>query len=139
LNGSDLGSWLIGVPVVLIGALLVGRMHRRERPALLWAGILPFAGYFLRQSALGGWDVARRVMRPQLTIDPGYYSFRTSLPDGAERHLFLSVVSLLPGTLTARFEGDAVRVHAIDVGSDLESELALLEQRIARMFARAGN
>jgi multicomponent Na+:H+ antiporter subunit E len=111
----------------------------RPRPVLRWAGILPFVGFFLRHSALGGWDVARRVMWPQLTIDPGFVSYRTSLPDGAERNLFLSVISLLPGTLTAQFDGDAVRVHAIDVESDLEAELVLLEHRIAGMFAGTRN
>ena len=138
LNGTDVDSWLIGVPSVLIAACLGSRLNRRQS-ALRWAGILPFVGFFMRHSALGGWDVARRVMRPQLTIDPGFVSYRTSLHDGAGKNLFLSVISLLPGTLTARFDGDAVRVHALDVGSDLEAELALLERRIAGMFAGAGN
>jgi multicomponent Na+:H+ antiporter subunit E len=139
LNGADPGSWLIGVPTIMVGSLLVARMHRRQGPELRWAGIPAFAFYFLRQSALGGWDVARRVMRPRPAIDPGFLSYRTTLPDGAERHLFLSVISLLPGTLTARFDGDRVRVHAIDVGSDLEPELAELERRIGGIFAGAGN
>jgi multicomponent Na+:H+ antiporter subunit E len=139
LNGTDMGSWLVGLPTVLTGALLVSRMHRRRQPALRWAGVAPFAVYFLRQSVLGGWDVARRVMGPRLTIDPGFVAYRTSLPEGAERHLFLSVISLLPGTLTARFEGDTAHVHAIDVESDLQTELALLEQRVAGMFASRGN
>jgi multicomponent Na+:H+ antiporter subunit E len=139
LNGTDTGSWLIGLPTVLIAAALVSRMPRRRRSALRWSGVPPFAVYFLRQSALGGWDVARRVMGRRLTIDPGVVAYRSSLPDGAELHLFLSIISLLPGTLTAQFDGDAVRVHAIDVASDLQSELAVLERRIAGMFAGAGN
>jgi multicomponent Na+:H+ antiporter subunit E len=139
LNGADVKSWLIGGPTVLTAAVLFSRMHWPRRPVLRWAGVLPFAVFFVRQSVLGGWDVARRVMGPRLAIDPGFVDYRTSLPDGAERHLFLSVISLLPGTLTAQFEGDAVRVHAIDAASDIQPELAALERRIAGLFAGAVN
>jgi multicomponent Na+:H+ antiporter subunit E len=114
-----------------LGALL----RAESRPRLRWRGLLPFAGFFLRESVRGGWDVAWRVLHPRLRVAPGFIHFATALPEGPARHLFANVVSLLPGTVAAGFERDRVIVHAIDVSSGVEKSLRAVEQRVASLFA----
>jgi len=135
LNGNDLGSWLIGAPTVLAAAGLGALLWADSRPRLRWRGFLPFAGFFLRESLRGGWDVAWRVFHPHLPVAPGFIHFATVLPEGPARLLFANVVSLLPGTVTSGFEGDQVIVHAIDVNSGVEASLRAVEQRVAALFA----
>jgi multicomponent Na+:H+ antiporter subunit E len=114
----------------------LGTLLREDsRPRLRWSGLLPFAGLFLRESVRGGWDVAWRVFHPHLPVAPGFVRFSTVLPEGPARHLFANVVSLLPGTVAAGFEGDDVIVHAIDVNSGVESSLRAVEERVASLFA----
>ena len=43
-------------------------------------------------------------------------------------------ISLLPGTLAARLDGDRVELHLLDESVDPEPGLLRLEQAIARMF-----
>ena len=45
----------------------------------------------------------------------------------------INCVSLLPGTLAARLDGDQVELHLLDAGEDPEPELRRLEQAIARL------
>jgi multicomponent Na+:H+ antiporter subunit E len=134
LNGPDLASWLIGVPTILAASTLVMRYPRHRPLDLRWAGLAGFALFFFRQSVLGGWDVARRVLEPRPRIDPGYVDYETSLPPGPARHFYIGVISLLPGTLTTDVEGDRIVVHAIDVEADPEAALGELEVQVARIF-----
>jgi multicomponent Na+:H+ antiporter subunit E len=134
LNGNDLGSWLIGAPTVVAAAGLSALLRADPKPRLRWRGLLPFAGFLLRESIRGGWDVAWRVIHPRLPVAPGFIRFATVLPEGPARHLFANVVSLLPGTVAAGFEGDRVIVHAIDVNSGAEPALRAVERRVARLF-----
>jgi multicomponent Na+:H+ antiporter subunit E len=134
LNGNDLGSWLIGAPTALAAAGLGALLRADPRPRLRWRGLPPFAVFFLRESLRGGWDVAWRVFHPRLPVAPGFIHFATVLPEGPARHLFANVVSLLPGTVAAGFDGTGVIVHAIDVNSGVETSLRAVERRVARLF-----
>lgn len=134
LNGGDARSWIVGGPVVLAAAMLSARL-RPERP-WRWrlAGVLPMAWFFLRESVRGGFDVARRALRPSLPLNPGMLRFDTRLPDGSGRLLFTALISLLPGTLVVASEGAALQIHALDAGPGAESELRALEERVAGLF-----
>jgi multicomponent Na+:H+ antiporter subunit E len=135
LNGGDLESWLIGGPAVLAAAVLGGVLTNGRRVRLRWAGIPPFAAFFLLESVRGGWDVAWRVLHPRLPVEPGFIHFSSALPEGPVRYLFANVVSLLPGTVASGFDGDRIIVHALDLNSRVEPALRALEQRVARLFA----
>ena len=134
LNGGDARSWVVGGPVVLAAAALSARL----RPERSWhwrlAGVLPMAWFFLRESVRGGFDVARRALRPSLPLNPGTLQFHTRLPAGSPRLCFAGLVSLLPGTLVMGFEGNLLQVHALDCGPAAETELRALEHRVAALF-----
>ncbi len=134
LCGPSLESWYVGVPAVLAAAWTASRFPASLPLGLRWSGLVPFASFFLRESVVGGWDVARRVLAPEMRIAPGHVAYRTSLPPGPARHLMLSSISLLPGTLSAGIEGDCIDVHAIDVNDDPSAGLRRLEQRVAGLF-----
>ena len=135
LNGSDLASWLIGVPAILTASALVAWFPRHQTSDLRWTGLAGFALFFLGQSVLGGWDVARRVLERRPRIAPGYVNYETSLPAGPARRLYVAVISLLPGTLTTDVEGDRIVVHTLDLGAAPEAALEKLETRVARIFS----
>jgi multicomponent Na+:H+ antiporter subunit E len=56
-----------------------------------------------------GLDVAWRALHPALPIEPQFQRFRLHLPEGQPRTLMVSVLSLMPGTLSAELEDDATR------------------------------
>lgn len=143
LTGADAGSWIIGAPAVLVGAWLSLRLL----PAATWrwtpAGALAFAGFFLRESLCGGWDVARRALVPGLPLNPGLVTFFPRLPAGAPRWFFCGVVSLLPGTAVISIAADAIAVHVLDASPGSPEDLRKLEDRVAALFGltllRAGS
>lgn len=90
--------------------------------------------HFLRASLLGGIDVASRALHPRLPLEPALVVHPLSLPPGLPRTLMLSVVSLLPGTLSVAIDtDDRLHVHVLVRGAD--HGLADLERRVARLLS----
>lgn len=127
-------AWLVGLPVVLLAALVGIRLSGPALPRISPIGLLAFLLVFLRESLAGGVDVARRTLGRRLRIQPGFRSYRIRLRDRAARVLLVNCISLLPGTLAATLEGDRVEVHMLDERDDPEPQLVRLEQVIGRLF-----
>jgi len=136
LTGID--ALLLGLVTVTVGGIagawMVPGMPHPWRPLRL----LRFCGFFLWTSLEGGFDVAWRAMHPRLAIEPGWLRYRLDLPAGQPRTLMVSIMSLLPGTLSADLESDNVLlVHAL-VADDLDAVQATalrLEREIAWFFS----
>ncbi|MDM7459637.1 MAG: Na+/H+ antiporter subunit E [Paracoccus sp. (in: a-proteobacteria)] len=126
---------IFGLPAVLAAVALSLLLPAPPGWRLSLTGALTFAMWFAVNSVRGAVDVAWRAFRPALPLDPGFRSYRPILPAGAPRVMFLNTITLLPGTLSAQVEDEQVIVHMLDMGADLEANLAKLEQRIARLFA----
>lgn len=134
LNRGDAASWVVGLPSILIGAWLTALLPPPQPWRISPAAALGFVPFFLWNSLRGAWDVTWRALRPGVPIRPGFVDYRLRLPRGPARVLFLDVVTLLPGTLSADVDGDIARVHAIDLREPHEAALAALERRVARLF-----
>lgn len=99
--------------------------------------LLRYLGYFFWQLALSNLDVARRVISPDLPINPGLVEIHTGLTSELGRMLLANSITLTPGTLTVEAEGDRLLIHWIDraPGEDMESATRAIasgfEQRIA--------
>lgn len=144
---SALGYGAVAVPVVVAASyVLTGRPRGRRTPAggalrgaaepVAVAGVLAvaLAGWVLWRSIVGGVDVARRALwLPRADIDPEWLTHTTALRTPAARAALALVANLMPGSLTARLEGDRVDVHAISPAVDVAGSLDELESRIARI------
>lgn len=84
-----------------------------------------FAGHFVRESLVAGFDVARRAFDPRLPLKPGYLVIPSRLPPGTWRAAFGALTSLVPGTLPvgADLEGNLV-YHCLDLDQPLAASLA---------------
>jgi len=135
LTEASVDSWVVGLPVVLAGTAASLRLAHGSMPPLRPLRILFFIGYFLRSSLLGGIDVTWRALHPDLPIRPQLVQYPLLLPRGAARTLFMAVVSLLPGTVSADIDGDLLITHVIDGRKPIQKELNRLERIVAWMFA----
>lgn len=134
LSGGDPESWIIGVPAVAAGSWSAHRLRRERRTAISFLGLARFAPLFLWGSLRGGVDVARRILAPTMSVRPGFRCYRTSLFEPSARVFFATCVNLLPGTLTAKIEGDQLRIHQLDITADTDAELRRFERAVARVF-----
>ena len=134
LVGFEPGSWSLGAPAVLLAVWLSLQLSAPVsfRP---WP-VLVFVAYFIGRSVIGALDVAMRALAPRLRLAPALVVYRTSLPAGLPRVLFLNSISLTPGTLSADIRDDTVWVHVLDEHGDHQQALAGLEGRLARVFSQ---
>jgi len=105
----------------------------RLRPLALPGLALRFAW----RSLLAGWDVARRAFDPRLPLRPGFVAYRVGLAPGPARSAFAALSSLLPGSVPAGEEGDALVYHCLDVGEPIAAQLAEEEAALRRVLAGA--
>ncbi len=129
----------IGAGAVAV-ALAVGASLRLLPPRgrLLRPGpLLRLALLFLSRSLVASFDVAFRALRPGPPVAPGLAAVPVALPTATQRALLRTFVSLVPGTLGIRDEGERLVLHLLD-GSDAGAAAARAEvQRIEILIAAA--
>lgn len=136
LTGGSPASWAFGLPVALACGGVAARLLPVAPFRLDLRGTIAFVPFFVRRSLVGGVDVARRALAPDPGLAPSVVTYRMRLPaDSPARVVFVNVLSLLPGTLAAGLEGDAVTVHVLSGRAD--EGLRALETAVARMFRPA--
>ncbi len=132
---SGLKAWLPGLLAALAGAALSGWLATTRPRRLPPLRVVPFALYFVVESMRGGLDVAWRALHPGLPIAPQFFRFALDLPAGQPRTLMVSVLSLMPGTLSAELEDDGASlvVHALTPAA--MASVDQLQAQIRRLFA----
>ena len=132
LSGGVAGSWVIGVPAVLC-ALLVSAVLLPPTQ-LVWWQLVAFIPFFLWQSLKSGVDVALFAFRPRMSLAPKLIDYPLRLPLGLAQVTMINVISLLPGTLSAKLNKGVLTVHVLDSQGNYLADLQSLEQRLERIF-----
>ena len=88
--------------------------------------------HFLRGSVIAGFDVARRALRPDLDLNPGFISAPLRLPPGDSCNAFCALASLAPGSLPVAMDDDALLIHCLDVSQPVARDLAAQETLFIR-------
>lgn len=136
ISEADIGSLVVGVPLVLAGAAVSLVLAPRPLNLVSLPGLVRFTIFFAVQSFLGGTDVARRALHPRMPLDPSCMWYPLRLADEGQRVMFANTLSLLPGTLSARFDGDRLEIHVLDKQSSTVASVARVEDRVADLFGQ---
>lgn len=131
---GDHEAWWVGIPVIAAAVVASLWLMPPQRLRLSLVGLLRFLPYFVAQSFLGGLDVTRRALQRRLELAPDIIAHRVRLQSHAPLVLFVNAISLMPGTLSTRFEDGVVHVHALDRRLPIARQLARLERRIAGLY-----
>jgi len=100
------------------GFLFAGTQFTLNTPRL----VLGYLWLFTRELVNSNLDVARRVVAPEVRINPGIVEIKTRLKHPTYRLILANSITLTPGTLTVDMIGDSLFIHWIDVtGKDVES------------------
>jgi multicomponent Na+:H+ antiporter subunit E len=135
LSDGSFSSWIIGAPTVA-GAAYASMLLQSETPSRFHLlSVVQFLGVFLWDAVRGGVIVAVRAFHPHLPLAPLFVEYPLQLPESSARLLFANTVSLLPGTLSARFHDNHLTIHALAGDpQDISAELRSLEQLIANVY-----
>jgi multicomponent Na+:H+ antiporter subunit E len=104
-------------------------------PAISPGGLLRFLAWFIRQSLIGGVQVAWLALQPRPALRPALIELPLTLAPGLPRLLFTASLSLMPGTLGVRLQGDRLLVHVLDREQALQADA--LAERVAAVFGEA--
>ena len=138
ISEGRVDSWVVGVPAVLAAVAFSFYLQPPSQYRLSLPGILAFWWFFTRQSLVAGMDVAKRILSPEMPIQPGEVTLELHLPEGAPRWLLAMTLSLLPGTLSVRLEEKSLVLHCLDIGEPVEVEVLNAERRVAAVFGLSG-
>jgi multicomponent Na+:H+ antiporter subunit E len=110
----------------------------RFRPRFAILALL--AARFVWQSVVAGIDVARRALDPRLPLRPGFVVYPIRLQSSLARNVFLTLSSLLPGTLpVGSDERGAVLIPCLDVGQPVVAEMTAEEVLLTRALGWESN
>ena len=133
LYGPDLAALPVGLGAAAAATwaslrlLPPGSFHPRL------GSLIVLAFRFVWQSVLAGIDVARRALEPRLPLRPGFVTYAIRMRPSPARSTFLSIASLLPGTLpTGLDETGALVVHCLDTDQPVVAQMAAEEARLNR-------
>jgi len=99
--------------------------------------LIAYIPWLLYQIVLSTIHVALLALHPKMLtrIDPTIVTFKTKLKSNVARVALANSITLTPGTITIRIEGNIFYVHAISrkAAAGLPGEM---EDRLARVFER---
>lgn len=73
--------------------------------------------FFLKAIVKSNIDVATRVLKPTLPINPGIVEVKTKLKSRLGRLFLANSITLTPGTITVDIKGDSLFIHWINIDS----------------------
>lgn len=134
LSGGNTGSWVVGAPTVIFATLVTLFLPAPGPWAWRPIGVAPFLLFFAWQSLRGGIDVAQRAFRPTVRLDPALIDYPLRLSEGSACVFLINAISLMPGTLSAEFDGRRLTLHVLDRTIPVVEEIQALEFRVASLF-----
>jgi multicomponent Na+:H+ antiporter subunit E len=109
----------------------------RRWPARLW-GTLVLVAWFLQQSIIGGFDVARRAVWPKVDIEPAVVDVHVTLPQGPAQQLSLLLMNLLPGSMVQHVkyveDKPVAEIHTLSLDLEPKKQWAALQHRVQQAF-----
>ena len=133
LNGLE--GWWLGLLAASAGAAAGGLLASGQPHPWRPHRLLGFAVFFLLESFKGGVDVAWRALKPDMPIKPEFHRCRIDLPEGQPRTLMISVVSLLPGTLSADLSDDGQELVVHTLMPEAMASVERLDRQIRWLFS----
>lgn len=113
--------------VISAAALIVSFAFARPRsfPVITPKRILYGIGYIFYLFAAivkANVDVALRVIKPRIPLNPGIVTIKTTLVSKLGRSVLANSITLTPGTLSVEMKGDRLFIHWIDISSTDQEE-----------------
>jgi multicomponent Na+:H+ antiporter subunit E len=132
---------MVGIVVAFIVTLLTRDLFPDEMIKFLnpvrffWAIIyLPYLIFYI---ILANFDVAYRVLNPNLPILPGIVKVKTALKSELAKTILANSITLTPGTLTVEIDEDDYYIHWIYISTeDPEEQRQIIIGRFERMLRR---
>jgi len=106
---------IIALAAIMSSVLFVGSGKTPSITLKKVAYTLAYIGYMLVAIAQSTMDVARRIVRKEIPLNPGIVKVKTHLQSKAGRMILANSITLTPGTLSVDVKDDYYYIHWIDI------------------------
>ncbi len=134
ISGWDVKDLPVGIAAAAAATWASLALLPAKGSWLRLGALAALATSFFRGSVVSGFDVARRALRPQLDLRPGFVTVPLHLPSGNARNAFTALASLMPGTLPVGMDEESLLVHGLDVTQPIAQDLAQEEALFLRVL-----
>ncbi len=132
---SSLG---VGIVFISMASLLSLYLAQEQQKTKQWLrsplSLLSFLYYFCAQSLRGGWDIARLALTPKPNLSPGFIKYHTDLANESQVFTLMQVLSLLPGTVSAKQNCRELTIHVMNMNSFNLTEIDDCQMRIRTLL-----
>ena len=136
-NSFQIEIVIIGAVLSLIISLIFGRrtdvLNEFKFTPAAFIYTLVYLLVFFVELIKSNIDVALRVIKPSLPINPGIVKTKTVLKSKMARMILTNSITLTPGTLTVDIEDDILYIHWIDVKSE---DIDVATEKIVKKFEK---
>jgi multicomponent Na+:H+ antiporter subunit E len=101
-------------------------------PIELFRGAVTYFPWLIAEIAKSGWSVAKIIVHPRLPISPTMTVVRASQRTTAGVATYANSITLTPGTITVRVNGNDLTVHALTHDGALDVEGGTMDRRVTR-------
>lgn len=135
-EGLILGGIIAIMAGLIFGQMLEGADFKFLHPIrIFW--FLIYIPVFTWEMTKANFDVAYRVIHPQMPIDPGIVKVKTGLKSEMGKTFLANSITLTPGTLTVDIDGDILFIHCINVPAEtLEEATKMIVNRFEPLLKR---
>ena len=123
-----------------LGVLALARRMRlidsEGAPIQLSLRALLYTPWLLWEIFKANVDVARRILNPRLPIDPRIIRVKTSQQSDVAKVAYANSITLTPGTVSLRVEGDEIEVHALTAEAAAELQAGRIDRSVSWMEGR---
>jgi multicomponent Na+:H+ antiporter subunit E len=126
-----------GVAIALLIALFTNEFYLRLGfPPITPKRFIYFIWYIIIlffEIIRANFDVALRVIRPSLPINPGVVIIQTELKSDIAKAILANSITLTPGTFTLDIQEDKLLIHWIDVSAtDIENTTQVIGEKFEK-------
>ena len=107
-------------------------LDRESYAAHLLPAAVTYWPWLLREIIKAGWAVTKAVLRPKLDISPTMTRVVASQASAEGIATYGNSITLTPGTITVRVDGNILTVHALERGGAIDLEEGGMDARVTR-------
>ena len=104
-------------------------------PVRLLVFVFAYIPLFVWQLVLSNVDVAGRVLRLKIPLNPGFVKISTDLKGDFAKLTLANSITLTPGTLSVDIDGSDIYIHTVDVkGKTPEENRANISEKFEKVL-----
>ena len=126
-----LGAASIGLTVGLVRRMRI--LDDEAAPTEFGLRPLFYLPYLIKEIARSNWEVVKIVCSPSMRLQRNLVQITSRQRTDVGRVVLANSVTLTPGTVTVRVEGDQLLVHALSFVGGEEDLSGEMDRRICRM------